>query len=191
MDISLFIILYCSALVNIFNLFFIKFPFILLTFFVMEYIFNIGDNMINKFMQEAIAEAKKAYTLGEIPVGCVIVEENEIIARGHNTRELTNNPINHAEMVTITKASEFLKNWRLSDCDMYVTLEPCVMCAGGILNSRIKNLYFGAYDYKYGACVSNDNIFFTNKEISFTNVYGGIMEEECKKILSDFFRNIR
>lgn len=147
--------------------------------------------MTDKFMSEALKEAKKAFTLGEIPVGAVIVKDNEIIAASYNTKETENNPIKHAEINAIEMASGKLNNWRLSDCDMYVTLEPCVMCAGAILNARIRNLYFGAYDYKYGACVSNDNIFFTNKEICFTNIFGGIMEEECKKILSDFFKNIR
>jgi tRNA(adenine34) deaminase len=147
--------------------------------------------MNDYFMNEAIKEAKKAQIAGEIPVGAVIVKNNVIIARGHNTKENTNNPVNHAEIVAITNACEHLKNWRLSDCDIYVTLEPCVMCAGAILNSRIKNLYFGAYDFKYGACGSNDNIFHTNKDMCQTTVYGGIMEEECKKILNDFFEKIR
>jgi len=147
--------------------------------------------MINEFMKEALKEAKKAYDIGEIPVGAVIVRDNKIISRAYNTKEFFKNAINHAEINALSEASKLLKNWRLSDCDIYVTLEPCVMCAGAILNSRIKNLYFGAYDYKYGSCVSNDNIFHTNKDICFTDVYGGIMEEECKKILSDFFKNIR
>lgn len=146
---------------------------------------------MNDFMKEALLEAKKAFSYKDVPVGAVIVRNNEIIARGHNTREMTNNPVCHAEINVISMASQVLNNWRLSDCDLYVTLEPCVMCAGAILNSRIKNLYFGAYDYKFGACVSNDNIFHTNKDICFTNVYGGIMENECKKILSDFFEGLR
>ena len=154
------------------------------------YIIN-GDYMNKKFMIEALKEAEIAKKENEIPVGAIIVKNGEIIARAHNIKELTNNPLNHAEIVAINNASNYLKNWRLSDCDMYVTLEPCVMCAGAILNARIKNLYFGAYDFKYGACVSNDNIFHTNKDMCQTTVYGGIMEEECKKILSDFFASTR
>ena len=121
-------------------------------------------------MSEALKEANKALFIGEIPIGAVIVKNGEIIARAHNTKEKEQNPLCHAEINVIKKASELLKNWRLNDCDMYVTLEPCVMCAGAILNARIKNLYFGAYDYKFGACVSNDNIFNTNKEISSTTI---------------------
>lgn len=142
-------------------------------------------------MKEALKEAKKAFNKGEIPVGAVIVKNNEIIARAHNTREKEQNPINHAEILAISKAAKKIKNWRLSDCDIYVTLEPCVMCAGAILNARIKNLYFGAYDYKMGACLTHDNVFYKYKEMSSTEVYGGIMENECKKILSDFFDKLR
>lgn len=143
------------------------------------------------FMQAALNEAELAFTKGEIPVGCVIVQNGKIISKAHNLREKTKNPLHHAEIIAIEKASEIIGDWRLSDCDIYVTLEPCVMCAGAILNSRIKNLYFGAYDFKYGACFSNDNIFYTNRENCFTTVYGGIMENECKRILNDFFKNLR
>ncbi len=143
------------------------------------------------FMMEAIKEAHTALKKGEIPVGAVIVKENKIIAKTHNLKELNNNPLHHAEILAIDYASKVLGNWRLNDCDMYVTLEPCVMCAGAILNARIKNLYFGAYDYKFGACFSNDNIFLTNKENSHTTVYGGIMEKECKNILDIFFNKLR
>ena len=117
--------------------------------------------------------------------------DNKIITKTHNLKEKNQNPLHHAEILAINDACSLLNNWRLNDCDMYVTLEPCVMCAGAILNARIKNLYFGAYDFKLGACFSNDNIFKTNKELSHTTVYGGIMEEECKKIISDFFKLTR
>lgn len=147
--------------------------------------------MNKEFMLLAISEAKKAFKSGEVPVGAVIVKNNKIVVKAHNLKETNNNPLHHAEILAIEKATELLKNWRLSNCDMYVTLEPCVMCAGAILNSRIKNLYFGAYDINYGACFSNDNIFLTNKNICHTSVYGGIMEEECKKIIGDFFKNLR
>ncbi|MBE7029411.1 MAG: nucleoside deaminase [Ruminococcaceae bacterium] len=147
--------------------------------------------MNQNFMKYAIDEAKKAYNKGEIPVGAIIVKNNKIIASSHNLKETNNNPLHHAEILAIKEAVKITKNWRLNDCDMYVTLEPCVMCAGAILNARIRNLYFGAYDYKFGACFSNDNIFITNKNMCSTTVYGGIMEEECKKIIDEFFNSIR
>ncbi len=143
------------------------------------------------YMLEAIKEANKALEENEIPVGAIIVKDDKIIARCHNLKEFNNNALHHAEILAINTASKVLGNWRLNECDMYVTLEPCVMCAGAILNSRINNLYFGAYDYKFGACYSNDNIFLTNKEISHTTVYGGIMEDECKKLIDNFFKKVR
>ena len=143
------------------------------------------------FMMEAIKEAQLAYLKYEIPVGAVIVKDKKIIAKAHNLKEFNHNPLHHAEILAIDFASKVLGNWRLNECDMYVTLEPCVMCAGAILNSRIKNLYFGAYDYKAGACFSNDNIFLTNKDMSHTTVYGGIMEQECKNLIDSFFGNLR
>ena len=95
----------------------------------------------NKFMLEAIKEAKKAELLDEVPIGCVIVKDNKIISRGHNVRESKNNPIGHAEIIAITKASKKLKSWRLNDCELYVTIEPCIMCSGAIIESRIKAVY--------------------------------------------------
>ena len=147
--------------------------------------------MNENFMKVAIEEAKKAFKINEIPVGAIIVKDNKIIAKAHNLKEKNQNPLHHAEILAIESACSLLNNWRLNDCDIYVTLEPCVMCAGAILSARIKNLYFGAYDFKLGACYSNDNIFKTNKEICHTTVYGGIMEEECKKIIGYFFENKR
>ena len=147
--------------------------------------------MKKEYMLLAIEEAKKAYNMSEIPVGAVIVKDDIIIAKAHNLKEKNQNPLHHAEILAIDEAVSVLKNWRLSDCDMYVTLEPCVMCAGAILNSRIKNLYFGAYDFKNGACFSNDNIFKTNSNLCSTTIYGGIMEKECKSIIDLFFKEIR
>lgn len=141
-------------------------------------------------MKAALKEARKAYLLGEVPVGAVIVYDNKIIARGHNTRELTQSVLGHAEINAIKKASKKIGSWRLEDCDMYVTLEPCSMCSGAIIQSRIKNLYFGAYDLKTGASGSVFNLFdypFNHK----VNVYGGIMEEECSRIIKDFFKELR
>ena len=147
-------------------------------------------NVINKFMKAALAEAKKAYIIDEVPVGAVIVCDGKIIARGHNTRETKQSVLGHAEINAIKKASRKIGSWRLEDCDMYVTLEPCSMCSGAIIQSRIKNLYFGAFDPTTGACGSVLNLFehdFNHK----VNVNGGIMEDECSRIIKDFFRELR
>ena len=141
-------------------------------------------------MKEALKEAKKAYLLGEVPVGAVIVYEGKIIARGHNTREIKQTVLGHAEINAIQKASKKIGSWRLEDCDIYVTLEPCAMCSGAIIQSRIKNLYFGAYDLKTGVCGSVLNLFeypFNHK----VNVVGGVLEDECSRILKDFFKELR
>ena len=147
-------------------------------------------NVINKFMKAALTEAKKAYMIAEVPVGAVIVYNNKIIARGHNTRETNQSVLGHAEINAIKKASKKIGSWRLEDCDIYVTLEPCPMCSGAIIQSRIKNLYFGAYDLKGGACGSVLNLFehpFNHK----VNVTGGVMEMECSRIIKDFFKELR
>ena len=142
------------------------------------------------FMMEAIAEAKKAFNEGEVPVGAVIVKDGEIISRGHNMREQKNNALSHAEIEAINSACEKLGSWRLDDCEMYVTLEPCPMCSGAIINSRIKTVIFGAYDTKAGALGSVAN--FSTIPFSFTpEVYGGICENECREILTTFFRDMR
>ena len=141
-------------------------------------------------MKAALAEAKKAYLIAEVPVGAVIVYNNKIIARGHNTRETNQSVLGHAEINAIKKASKKIGSWRLEDCDMYVTLEPCSMCSGAIIQSRIKNLYYGASDPKTGACGSVLNLFendFNHK----VNVVGGIMEEPCSRIIKDFFKELR
>ena len=146
--------------------------------------------MKEKFMLAALKEANKARLKDEVPVGCVIVKDNKIIARGHNLKEKNKNAILHAEIVTLQKVYKKLDAWRLEDCDMYVTLEPCSMCSGAIIQSRIRNLYFGAYDNKSGACGSVLNLFsypFNHKVC----VNGGMMEEECSKILKEFFKELR
>ena len=143
-----------------------------------------------KYMKMAINEAVKAFNKNEIPVGCVIVKDNLVVAKAHNLREINNLVTSHAEILAITKANKKLKSWRLDDCDIYVTLEPCAMCSGAIIQARIKNLYFGAYDLKAGACGSVLNLFsypFNHK----VNVVGGILEDECKKLLQDFFKTLR
>ena len=141
-------------------------------------------------MKMAYNEAVKAFNKEEIPVGCVIVKDDLVIARAHNLREIKNQVMAHAEMLAITKANKKLNSWRLDDCDIYVTLEPCPMCLGAIIQSRIKNLYFGAYDKKGGACGSVldlTNYSFNHK----VNVTGGIFEKECSELLSNFFKNLR
>ena len=138
----------------------------------------------------AIEEAKKALNHSDIPVGAVIVKNGEIIATAHNTKEEKNNPTHHAEINVITKACNKLGRWRLSDCDLYVTLEPCVMCTGAILESRIKSVYFGAYDKSRGAMGTVLELSAL-KQPSYPIVYGGIMEDECSKILNNHFKNSR
>ena len=147
--------------------------------------------MPEKFMKEALKEAKKAYEKLEIPVGCVIVKDGKIIARGHNLKETKKDTTEHAEIIAIKKASKKLDSWRLLDCEMYVTLEPCSMCAGAIINSRIKKIYIGTMDEKTGAAGSVLNLF---KDYTFNHnvkVEAGIMKEDCEKILKDFFKELR
>lgn len=141
--------------------------------------------MFNKYMDIALNEAKKALAKGEIPVGAVIVKDNIVIAKAHNTREKTQNALAHAEIIAIDQACNCLNNWRLEDCDLYVTLEPCPMCCGAILQSRIKNVYFGAYSTDNGCMGTVTNIPHLLKNNSLT-VYGGIMEDQCASLLSDF-----
>ena len=144
-----------------------------------------------KFMTEAIKQAKKAASIGETPVGAVIVHKGKIIARGYNKRETNKCVIEHAEINAIKKASKKLGGWRLPDCDMYVTLEPCPMCSGAIIQARIDNLYFGAYDAKNGCCGSKTDLFKANLFYHNVNVYGGILEKECSSVLTQFFKNLR
>ncbi len=151
--------------------------------------------MYNKFMQRAIELAGKAYSVGEVPIGAVVVSRRknrfgEIVGEGFNNRESENNPVGHAEIIAIQKASITLNDWRLSGCDLYVTLEPCPMCCGAVINSRIERLYFGAFDEKAGSVYSVQEMFrfpYNHKP----EIYAGIMEDECSIILSDFFRKLR
>lgn len=142
------------------------------------------------FMEIAIQQAYIAKDLGEVPVGCVIVKDKEIIATGYNQRETVNNATSHAEIIAITKACEKLNTWRLSDCTIYVTLEPCLMCMGAILNARMKTLIFGVNEEKTGGCgglIDLTQIKFPHK----LEVIQGICEYECQDILLDFFKNVR
>jgi len=146
--------------------------------------------MQEKYMKEALKEAKKAYDKEEVPVGAIIVKNGRIISRGYNCKEQKNNTIKHAEIIAIEKASKKLLNWRLEDCEMYVTLEPCPMCAGAIINSRIRKVFIGALDDKSGACGSVLNLFeYTfNHKVEYEK---GILENECKTILQKFFKELR
>ncbi len=146
--------------------------------------------MNKDFMYEALRLAKEATENGEVPVGAVVTIGNKIVGRGRNRREKERNALCHAEIEAINEACKRLGGWRLWECDMYVTLEPCPMCAGAIINARLKNVYFGAYDKKNGACGSVTNLFESN--FSYTPKYtGGFMEEECARPLSDFFEGLR
>ena len=147
--------------------------------------------MEEKFMQEALKEAKKAYDKLEVPVGCVIVKDVKIISRGHNLKETKKDTTKHAEIIAIQKASKKLDSWRLLDCEMYVTLEPCSMCAGAIINSRIKKLYIGALDEKTGVAGSVFNLFEDYTFNHKVEVEKGILKEECEKIIKDFFKELR
>ncbi len=138
-------------------------------------------------MQQAIAEAKKAFERDEVPVGAIIVYENKIIARSHNQREMLLDPTAHAEMIAITQASAYLQNWRLSDTTIYVTLEPCAMCAGALVQARAKNLVYGAKDNKYGACESLINLVNEPRFNHRLNVISVILEDECSVLLKQFF----
>lgn len=148
--------------------------------------------MKNKYMEEAINLAKQAEKMQEVPVGAVVVKDGEIIGRGYNKRETDNDPTAHAEVLAIKEAAKRFGSWKLCDCDLYVTLEPCPMCAGAIINSRIKRVFFGAYDIKGGAA-SNESV--TNLfELNFNHKpenYGGICEEECSELISNFFKETR
>ena len=143
------------------------------------------------FMEEALKEAKKAYDKLEIPVGAVIVKDGKVIARGHNVKEEKKDTTKHAEIIAIQKASKKLDNWRLNDCEMYVTLEPCSMCAGAIIQSRIKKVYIGAMDEKTGACGSVLNLFKDYKFNHRVEEENGILKEECEKMLKSFFVELR
>lgn len=143
------------------------------------------------FMQEALKEARKAYEKGEVPIGVVLVRDNEIIARGHNLRELTNDPTTHAEVSAIREASQVLENWRLLEVDMYVTLEPCVMCCGAIVLSRIRKVYYGASDYKGGTAGSLMNLLENTPFNHQVEVEAGVLKVECEAILKQFFKDLR
>lgn len=143
------------------------------------------------FMLEAFKEAQIAASLDEVPIGAVIVKDGVIIARGHNLRESKQSPLLHAEIIAIEEAARVLGSWRLIDCTLYVTLEPCAMCAGAIVNARIPLLVYGAKDPKGGAVDSNVKLFETPNLNHRPEVISGVLSSECSQILSSFFKNKR
>ena len=143
------------------------------------------------FMEKALQEAEKSYQNNEVPVGAVITYQDKIISTGQNLLIKNNDPTAHAEIIAIKNASQYLNNYRLINCDLYVTLEPCIMCLGAIFHTRIRNLYFGAHDLKTGACGGLINLK-DNKQLNHhCNIYGGIAESKSRKILQDFFKEKR
>jgi tRNA(adenine34) deaminase len=139
------------------------------------------------YMRQAIAEAKKAFEKDEVPVGAIIVYNSRVIAKAHNQREMLLDPTAHAEMIAITQASAYLQNWRLSDTTVYITLEPCTMCAGALVQARVKNLVYGAKDEKQGACESTVNLVNDPRFNHRMNVISGVLEDECSLLLKQFF----
>lgn len=144
-----------------------------------------------KFMRAAMLEAKKALKEDEVPIGAVVVKDGKIIARAHNRTEKTNLATAHAEVLAINKACRKLKSWRLDGADIYVTIEPCVMCAGAIVNARIKNVFFGAHEHKSGCAESKYPVLSDNGLNHTANFSGGIEEEVCANMLKSYFRDKR
>ena len=143
------------------------------------------------YMKEALEEAKKAYSIYEVPVGAVVVHKGKIIGRGYNQRESLNDPTAHAEILAIKEASEYLGAWRLIDCTMYVTLEPCAMCAGAIVNARIDRVAIGTRDLKRGCCGTVEDLTNHPKFNHRAEVEFGVLEDECSSIISRFFKELR
>jgi tRNA(adenine34) deaminase len=142
------------------------------------------------YMSLALEEAKKAYLNKEVPIGAIIVKDGKVVGKGFNNREATKSAMSHAELIAIQRANEELGSWRLDSCDLYVTIEPCPMCSGAIIQSRIRNVYYGAKDPKAGTHVSILNLFeypFNHK----VKIEGGILAEECRNLMSDFFKELR
>ncbi len=142
------------------------------------------------FMRQALKEAQKAYDIDEVPIGAVVVKDGKIIASGHNKSITLKDCSAHAEIVALRKACKKLNNYRLNDCSVYVTIEPCTMCIGALIHARVKNLYFGAYDVKAGACGSVFDI--NEKKLNHKiNIKIGLLQQECAKILKEFFKQKR
>ncbi len=146
---------------------------------------------IYRFMYAALKEAERGFDDDEVPVGAVVVHKNKIVGRGYNQIEKLNDATAHAEMIAITSAANHLKSWRLNECSIYVTLEPCIMCTGALLSSRIENLYFGASDTKFGACGSIHNLAENSKTNHTIKVFSGILAKESEDLLKSFFAKKR
>ena len=144
-----------------------------------------------KYMLEALEEAKKAALEDEVPIGCVVVKNDKIIARAHNQRDKSHNPLGHAETLAIKQASEVVGDWQLVDCELYVTIEPCLMCAGAIIQSRIKQVVYGAPDIKGGAFGSSINVLDANNINHRPEIIAGVLKDECSKIIKDYFKSKR
>ena len=144
-----------------------------------------------EFMKEALKEAELARLEDEVPIGCVIVKDDQIIARSHNQRDKSHNPLGHAETLAIKKASEVVNDWQLVDCELYVTIEPCIMCSGAIIQSRIKRVVYGAPDIKGGAFGSSINILEASNINHRPEVVKGVLEKECADIIKNYFKSKR
>jgi tRNA(adenine34) deaminase len=153
--------------------------------------FSRRDGVYSYFMKEALEEAKKAYELDEVPIGAVVVKDGKIIGRGHNLREREQDPTLHAEIIAIRQAAAELGSWRLTDCELYVTIEPCPMCAGAILQSRIPRVIYGARDPKAGCAGSLYNLLEDSRFNHRAEVVEGVLEEECAEIIRGYFRQKR
>lgn len=143
------------------------------------------------FMSLALKEAKKAALIDEVPIGCIIVKDNKVIARAHNKKETNFDPCGHAEIIAIKKASKKLKNWRLENCYLYVTIEPCMMCCGAIIQSRVEKVIYGAKDIKGGAIESSIKAFDAKNINHHPDIISGIMESECSQIIKNYFKKKR
>ena len=148
-------------------------------------------NQDEKYVREAIKQAKKAYEINEVPIGCVIVCEDKIISRGYNRRTTDKNPLAHAEMIAIKKASKKVGDWRLEDCTMYVTLEPCQMCSGAIVQSRMKKVVVGCMNAKAGCAGSILNLLQMDEFNHQVELETGVLEEECSLLMKNFFKELR
>lgn len=149
---------------------------------------TLEKNQTEKFMRIALDEATLAGEKGEVPIGAVVVCAGEVVSRAHNLREINNDPTAHAEVLALRAAGDKLGRWNLSGCDLYVTLEPCLMCSGAIVYSRIDNVYFGAYDKRFGCCGTLDNFAADPRFNHRANVIGGILEDECVAPIKEFFK---
>lgn len=144
-----------------------------------------------KYMREALKQAKKAYAIGEVPIGCIVVHKDKIIGRGYNKRNTKKTTLAHAELVAIEKASKAMGDWRLEDCDMYVTLEPCQMCAGALVQARIRKVIVGTMNPKAGCAGSILNLLQMEEFNHQVEIQSGVMEKDCTDILQKFFKELR